>query len=347
MRTRSPLASFGAWAAAAAPPRRTRRRSAGLGGLRADEADPRHLCALFVELGEGSGIDAGPHWSAEFHRGPLHRVETPHVRLVADCAAGTGTLLQVDRTETESGARVARAACGINSDLPAARPRMARPQEPPCRSGRDPRILRSDRRASLCGRRHRDTGRLRDFPRDPAAGYCVQQEPLALERRLPATDIFSPRSLGRSFAAEQFGARPRPRSATFGWGSGAASDPGGASSWPTPARHGRSFEHASSARCRRLTPRPGRQRRPWQRRTDDPDEAMLLSAWLTRSSPSGCWSTIASSSRCSPGRDRRRLGRAADHGRAAARHSLSRHRHRDRDEERQAGEPDPAGRGRS
>ncbi|HYJ82478.1 MAG TPA: hypothetical protein VEW26_06510, partial [Allosphingosinicella sp.] len=47
------------------------------------------------------------------------------------------------------------------------------------------------------------------FPRDPAAGYCVQQEPLAVERGLPAEDMFSTQSLDRSFAATRFQAAPR------------------------------------------------------------------------------------------------------------------------------------------
>jgi len=29
-------------------------------------------------------------WSAEFHQGALHRVETPRDRIIADCAAMTG-----------------------------------------------------------------------------------------------------------------------------------------------------------------------------------------------------------------------------------------------------------------
>lgn len=55
-------------------------------------------------------------WSAEFHMGPLHRVETPRDRIVADCAAMTGTHLDLRSGERTSGAHVARAACGIHAN---------------------------------------------------------------------------------------------------------------------------------------------------------------------------------------------------------------------------------------
>jgi hypothetical protein len=158
---------------------------------------------------KGSGFEAGPHWSAEFHRGPLHRVETPNVRLVANCAAGTGTLLQVDRNETESGARVAHAACGINSNLPLRSLEWLGRKSSRFGPVETIRILDStDERLYAVD----ETGVLvasEIFPRDPAAKYCVQQEPAAIERRLPAADIFSPGSLGRSFAAERFRTPPK------------------------------------------------------------------------------------------------------------------------------------------
>jgi hypothetical protein len=53
-------------------------------------------------------------WAAEFHRGSLHRVETPMDRLVADCSAMTGTHLSLVTGETKSGRDVAETACGID-----------------------------------------------------------------------------------------------------------------------------------------------------------------------------------------------------------------------------------------
>jgi hypothetical protein len=55
-------------------------------------------------------------WSAEFHSGNLHRVETPRDRMIADCMAGTGTGLSLATGEKVVGAKVALAACGVNTN---------------------------------------------------------------------------------------------------------------------------------------------------------------------------------------------------------------------------------------
>jgi hypothetical protein len=157
---------------------------------------------------KGSGFEAGPHWSAEFHQGQRHRVETPHLRLVADCAAGTGTLLRVDSGATEEGASVAKAACGINSNFPIRslewlgrkRSRFGRVDRVRILDSTDERLYAVDEAGVLVA--------AEIFPRDPAAGYCVQQEPLAVERTLPAGDLFSAESLAESFAARRLSHPP-------------------------------------------------------------------------------------------------------------------------------------------
>lgn len=63
---------------------------------------------------EGSIKDG---WSAEFHKGHLHRMEAPQVRMVADCARMTGTRLIVSTGELLSDPSVAKAACGINTNF--------------------------------------------------------------------------------------------------------------------------------------------------------------------------------------------------------------------------------------
>lgn len=55
-------------------------------------------------------------WSAEFHNGVDHRVETPRDRIVADCAAMTGTYVQMGTAKMVTGAAVARAACGVQAN---------------------------------------------------------------------------------------------------------------------------------------------------------------------------------------------------------------------------------------
>ena len=59
-----------------------------------------------------------PHeeWNAEFHDGTSHRVETPRDRLIADCAAETGTHLNVETDQITRAPGIARAACGIDSN---------------------------------------------------------------------------------------------------------------------------------------------------------------------------------------------------------------------------------------
>jgi hypothetical protein len=158
---------------------------------------------------KGSGLETGPHWSAEFHRGTLHRVETPHVRLVADCAAGTGIMLQVDSGKTESNSAIAGAACGINSNFPVRNLEwlgrkatrfgpvdMLRVIDPA-----DERIYAVNGAGVLVASEI--------FPRSKAEGSCLQQEPLAVESTLPAEDMFSAQSLRKSFAAARFQSRPK------------------------------------------------------------------------------------------------------------------------------------------
>jgi hypothetical protein len=55
-------------------------------------------------------------WSAEFHSGGKHRVETPRDRIVADCNTREATHLHVPSGTINHGSRIANAACGINAN---------------------------------------------------------------------------------------------------------------------------------------------------------------------------------------------------------------------------------------
>ena len=57
-------------------------------------------------------------WSAEFNDGPLHRVETPRDRVVANCVERSGFYYSPTTGKTFSGPAVAGSACGINTDKP-------------------------------------------------------------------------------------------------------------------------------------------------------------------------------------------------------------------------------------
>jgi len=57
-------------------------------------------------------------WAAEFNSGPLHRVETPGVRIVANCDTVTGEHVVVATGEKGSGSGDAQTACGISTRVP-------------------------------------------------------------------------------------------------------------------------------------------------------------------------------------------------------------------------------------
>ena len=63
-----------------------------------------------------SGGEPREEWSAEFNKGHFHRVETPRDRLVADCAAGTGTGVEAGTDKVFSGSFIADAACGVQAN---------------------------------------------------------------------------------------------------------------------------------------------------------------------------------------------------------------------------------------
>lgn len=158
---------------------------------------------------KGAGLEISPQWSAEFHRGNLHRVETPQVRVVADCAAGTGAMIEVASGRTESGAAAAGAACGINSNFPIRNlewlgrknSRFGALDMLRVLDSGDERIYAVDRAGVLVA--------AEVFPRDEGTGSCLQQEPLAVEKVLPAEDMFSEESLQSSFAEARFQSPPK------------------------------------------------------------------------------------------------------------------------------------------
>lgn len=148
-------------------------------------------------------------WAAEFHSGARHRVETPDVRIVADCDAQTGTALVVASGERITGRQVSQVACGINTVQP---------------------ILEAAALGSLASR-FGAVDRLRIVDADAERFYavdrdgilvgaeiyrlrgrgCLQNEPLAVERTLPDGDLFSEESLERSFVAERYRRAPERR----------------------------------------------------------------------------------------------------------------------------------------
>jgi hypothetical protein len=152
--------------------------------------------------------EPGPGWSAEFHLGSLHRVETRVARLVANCETRTGTLLIVATGERRTGEAVANSACGVNAN-----PRVERLEWLGRREHRlgpvdmvrlvDPADTRT---YAIDGAGVLLAGEI--LPRDSDALYCVQNEAVAVERTLPEGDIFSEASLARIVTPDRYLAPP-------------------------------------------------------------------------------------------------------------------------------------------
>jgi hypothetical protein len=54
-------------------------------------------------------------WSAEFHHDVSHRVETPGIRVIADCRSGAGAYMSLTDNILRRGDNVAAGACGIDT----------------------------------------------------------------------------------------------------------------------------------------------------------------------------------------------------------------------------------------
>lgn len=162
----------------------------------------------WVRGGDGEKQEGG--WSAEFHRGVLHRVETPAVRIVADCEAGTGTIFFVSEGRTETRDDVANAACGINTNASIIRIEWVDSRE--SRFGKVDRIRvvddREDRSYAV-----NEAGALvaiEIFSNQSDSNHCVQNEAVAILDSLPEEDIFSPESLKRSVVPDRYRRAPAP-----------------------------------------------------------------------------------------------------------------------------------------
>ena len=155
-----------------------------------------------IELSDGTVV---AQWAAEFHDRNLHRVETPYDRLIADCAAMTGTRHNLVTGEMTTGAQVAREACGIqaNSEILSAEIKGRRTT----RFGpvthiviRDPEHIRTydvaDSGALLAATISDIDGKRK------LTNWAV--------RYLPSVkgDVFSPRSLSRSVVPDDWKRRP-------------------------------------------------------------------------------------------------------------------------------------------
>ena len=162
----------------------------------------------FWNHGRSPSLAASDEWSAEFHSGSQHRVETPRDRVIADCKAGTGAYLNVASGQIIRGAQVAAAACGINT---------ARRIVSTKWMGRVQTGMGSADRVQIT-----DTSNVRtyDISKDGiilASVYALVDSPqpiilrtwaLAIRPNLPDKNMFDEASLQRSFVPERYKIAP-------------------------------------------------------------------------------------------------------------------------------------------
>lgn len=143
-------------------------------------------------------------WSAEFHSGSLHRVETPRNRVIANCAARTGVALDLSTQEIFEGPQVASAACGINTNFPIIKMEWLGAVRSAFGKARRVRVVDS---ANVRQYDVSENGILlaSTYSENREGGSpLLVMEAVGLEKRLPEQDMFDRGSLARSFVPEGY-----------------------------------------------------------------------------------------------------------------------------------------------
>ena len=150
-------------------------------------------------------------WSAEFNDGPLHRVETPRDRLVANCVEKSGTAYHVATTQTFSGPGVAGAACGIDTNTPIISIRYI--GHVVDRAGRAERVEVTDAQRIRTYDVTRDGILIRTIYalNTPEKPVVLDVETAALVRALPRQSIFDADSLSESVVPGAYKKPPASR----------------------------------------------------------------------------------------------------------------------------------------
>lgn len=137
--------------------------------------------------------------SAEFHKGNLHRVETPRDRVVADCKAKLGFYLSSASVEIVEGPKVAAAACGIDTNSPFLSIELL--PDVPTRFGTAQRVRVVDantvREYDVLG--NGALVRATYTENRPGGSQLIVSEAVRLENTVPDDAIFSRDSLAKSF----------------------------------------------------------------------------------------------------------------------------------------------------
>ncbi len=164
----------------------------------------------FWNHGRSPSLASADEWSAEFHSGSLHRVETPRDRVVANCAEGTGAYLNLASGLVSKGPGVAAAACGINTNRQFIAVKWM---------GRVQSFSIPADRIQLT-----DSSNIRTYDvsddgvilasvyalRDPQKSTELETFAVSLSAVLPDKSMFDEASLQKSFVPEQFKKPPLP-----------------------------------------------------------------------------------------------------------------------------------------
>jgi hypothetical protein len=143
-------------------------------------------------------------WAAEFNDGPLHRVETPRDRLIANCFEKSGTAYSVATTKTFSGPGVAGIACGIDSTRPVISIRYIGPVVDP--AGEADRVEVTDPERIRTYDITSDGIIIRTIIalNTPGKPVVLDEETQALMRQLPTGNLFDAASLDASVVPDAY-----------------------------------------------------------------------------------------------------------------------------------------------
>lgn len=149
-------------------------------------------------------------WSAEFHSGHMHRVETPRDRVVADCKAGTGTALSLVTGTIVEGAQVALGACGIDRSSPIMSAEITASIDTPWGPAERLRIVdaRYIRDYDVSAQGILLAGRYAE--NKAGEPVILTNRAVALDTALPEAGMFDRKSLDRSFVPERYRGPPLP-----------------------------------------------------------------------------------------------------------------------------------------
>ena len=143
-------------------------------------------------------------WSAEFHSGDLHRVDSSAARLIANCRERTGWGIQLKTGERFEGSRVANAACGINSNFELASAEWLGVIETPFGVADRVRVTDEHNVRTYDVLKNGAILRAVYAAKDGSQNVQVRQETLAVSDEVANLRVFDPATLDQSFVPDKY-----------------------------------------------------------------------------------------------------------------------------------------------